>query len=425
MTGLIHRTRTRTPNRDGEALPFFTESEHYPQVLQDDLTTEARQPRTRPSPSPPSEAERELHNLTHMPFRAWCPICVSSRGLPTQHRQVYDRKPRIQVDYGFITPKEGKQVTIRYAIGVATGLTMSCGVPTKGPIDYAVNELRRFALEAGRTAGKLHIDQASSINALVNVAAAKLGMGVQMSPGYYKQSQGVVERWHRELWGHTRVLKATMESNYGLELDATHPLITWAIKHASWIYNRFQLHQDGKTSYERRWNHNYSRPLCEFGETILFRSSHHPNHKAESAWDYGLWLGKCTRSDEHFVGTATGVYRTRTIRRLPATDRYDRALFDKVTSTPLADRWCRQDSNSVFRTTDEFHGADHQRDYRGSGVSPGTTTGAIGAPRGSTTAARRAHSPSEHSSDNARKFRRPPPTPRCLRPLATYRASRG
>ena len=145
-----------------------------------------------------------------MPFRAWCPICVNARGLPTQHRQVYDRKPLIQVDYGFITAKEGTQVTIRSAIDVTTALTMSCDVPTKGPIDYAVNELRRFALEAGRTSGKLQSDHGPSINSLINAAAAKLGMAVQMAPIYYTQSQGVVERWHRELWGHTRVLNATV-----------------------------------------------------------------------------------------------------------------------------------------------------------------------------------------------------------------------
>ena len=110
--------------------------------------------------------------------------------------------------------------------------------------------------------------------------------------------------------------------------------MTWAIKHASWTYNRFQLHHDGKTSFERRWQHDYSRPLCEFGETLLFRASHYPNHKAESAWDYGIWLGKCSRSDEHFVATATRVYRTRTVRRLPPTDRYNRDLLESITSIP-------------------------------------------------------------------------------------------
>ena len=113
----------------------FKESAHHPQVLLDDLTSESRQPRTLPTPTPPTVAERELHNLTHMPFRAWCPICVKACGLPTQHRQVYDRKPLIQVDYGFITPKSGGQITVLSAIDVTTGLTMSCVVPSKGPID--------------------------------------------------------------------------------------------------------------------------------------------------------------------------------------------------------------------------------------------------------------------------------------------------
>ena len=65
------------------------------------------------------------------------------------------------------------------AVDITTGLTMSCVVPQKGPIDYSVNELRRFALEAGRTAGKLQSDGEPAVKALVNAAAAKLGMGVQ------------------------------------------------------------------------------------------------------------------------------------------------------------------------------------------------------------------------------------------------------
>ena len=46
----------------------FTESEHHPQILQGDITDESRQPRTLPAPPSPTDAERELHNLTHMPF---------------------------------------------------------------------------------------------------------------------------------------------------------------------------------------------------------------------------------------------------------------------------------------------------------------------------------------------------------------------
>ena len=38
----------------------------------------AARPRALPSPSEPSEQERELHNLTHLPYRSWCPVCVCS-----------------------------------------------------------------------------------------------------------------------------------------------------------------------------------------------------------------------------------------------------------------------------------------------------------------------------------------------------------
>ena len=96
----------------------------------------------------------------------------------------------------------------------------------------------------------------------------------------------------------------------------------------------FNYIRTAKTSVERRWSTSYSRPLCEFGETLLFRVSKYANHKAESAWDYSIWLGKCTRSDEHFAGTATGIYRTRTVRRLPLTDRYNKELRLRITATP-------------------------------------------------------------------------------------------
>ena len=65
--------------------------------------------------------------------------------------------------------------------------------PSKGPNDYATNELHRFTLEAGRATSKLYTDQEAAIEALANAAVAKLGMGLQMPPSYYKHPQGYVE----------------------------------------------------------------------------------------------------------------------------------------------------------------------------------------------------------------------------------------
>ena len=96
--------------------------------------------------------------------------------------------------YGFIPPKSGRpNATARSAIGITSWQTLSCVVPTNGPIDYVVTELRRFALDAGWVEGTLQSGQEPAITELVNSAAAELGMGVHMTPVNYTQSQGSVE----------------------------------------------------------------------------------------------------------------------------------------------------------------------------------------------------------------------------------------
>ena len=43
-------------------------------------------PKALPSPKLPSRAEVEHHNLTHIPYRSWCPICVAARRKKNAHR---------------------------------------------------------------------------------------------------------------------------------------------------------------------------------------------------------------------------------------------------------------------------------------------------------------------------------------------------
>ncbi len=38
-------------------------------------------------PNMPSMEEYEHHQLTHMPYRTWCPICSKGRGKKMQHRR--------------------------------------------------------------------------------------------------------------------------------------------------------------------------------------------------------------------------------------------------------------------------------------------------------------------------------------------------
>ena len=50
------------------------------------------------------EDEVDKHNLTHLPYRNWCPICVRAKGKDADHRRVVDGTrclPEYSFDYAF------------------------------------------------------------------------------------------------------------------------------------------------------------------------------------------------------------------------------------------------------------------------------------------------------------------------------------
>ena len=112
---------------------FFRKA-RFPQLLEDDLVDTANSAKALTTPPQPTEAERELHNLTHLPFRSWCKICQQARGRKDyKHRQVFDSRPTIQVDYCFLVSEETqKKSTVLTACDCATGMTMSAVVEEKG-----------------------------------------------------------------------------------------------------------------------------------------------------------------------------------------------------------------------------------------------------------------------------------------------------
>ena len=53
---------------------------------------EGREALAAPAPRSPSRMERDQHELTHTPYRAWCPHCVRMRGRNTAHRKMKRKK---------------------------------------------------------------------------------------------------------------------------------------------------------------------------------------------------------------------------------------------------------------------------------------------------------------------------------------------
>ena len=71
---------------------------------------EAREAVAAPAPLAPSRMEKEMHELTHTPYRSWCPHCVRMRGRNTAHKKkVHKEKswvPRISFDYFFFSQED-------------------------------------------------------------------------------------------------------------------------------------------------------------------------------------------------------------------------------------------------------------------------------------------------------------------------------
>ena len=81
----------------------------------------------------------------------------------------------------------------------------------------------------------------------------------------------------------------------------------------------------------------------KFAEAALFRVAVSPSSKirdgirqgrADARFVRGMWLGKTTECDEHLFATDTGVYTTRTVKRVPDTEQRRADLVKSLQGTP-------------------------------------------------------------------------------------------
>ena len=215
-----------------------------------------------------------------------------------------------------------------------SGLALACVGPNKGRSVYAEGELRRFILETGRTFGVLQADPEASLVALAETVTSELGgLALRKSPTEWKQAQGAVGNSQQLLYAQVRTLRQDLADRYGTLVPITSPVFTWLVKHAQFLLNNFAIRSDGLTPFERRWSKRYTSALCKFGEIVLCRLRG-KQPKADPSWVPGLWLGRDTSADMHIVGTTSGVFKTRSIRRLPVSEQVDKQLLKDFQAKP-------------------------------------------------------------------------------------------
>ena len=76
-----------------------------------------------------------MHNLTHLPYRSWCPHCVRAKGKDMDHRKGGDKQKGLAefaFDYCFPGNELGYKLTVLVGVEKGTGMKMASVLPSKG-----------------------------------------------------------------------------------------------------------------------------------------------------------------------------------------------------------------------------------------------------------------------------------------------------
>ena len=281
-----------------------------------------REIETVPMPCPPCEAERNRHNLTHVPYAKWCSTCVKARALDRPHRQQKNPEgvPVIQWDYTHLRTDHPQDALMPILVGIScrTGYGYA-GLPSGKTIAYS-KDLAGEVLEWMREAGiqgkvRMRSDGEPSIMAMLRIVAAKRALWaddkdqemtiIEQTPVKSSSSLGAAERFAATIGGITRTLRQSLIDRHGIALRATSGAFQWMISHAAYVYNRCQVRMNGLTPYEEVQGRRHRDPMFQFGQAVLVRTPRAKlQPKLEARFLPGLWLGKKAATGEHRVAIA-------------------------------------------------------------------------------------------------------------------------
>ena len=84
------------------------------------------------------------------------------------------------------------------------------------------------------------------------------------------QTNGLAERAVQAIEGRCRTILVALEARIKIPLPANHPVVAWAVEHAPYLLNRYQLGPDGRTPLGRLHSKESQQRICEFGNRLLW-----------------------------------------------------------------------------------------------------------------------------------------------------------
>ena len=133
-----------------------------------------RHPLAPVSAEVPSQFEQAQHRLTHIPYQAWCPSCISHRARADRHERTGESHagpvPTTSFDY-FYTKSDGQSaqeedpdtITALVVVDSHSGFVSCIALEKKSQLDHANREIIKFIQMLGCSEVILHCDNEPSI----------------------------------------------------------------------------------------------------------------------------------------------------------------------------------------------------------------------------------------------------------------------
>ncbi|CAE7834970.1 GIP [Symbiodinium sp. CCMP2592] len=294
-----------------------------------------RQPRVQPVAAAPTEAERFLHECTHLPFKPWCPHCISMRAMPDRSEYLKEGprdNPIVQFDFsfsGYSVPDgicnlddvpEDSQRALKCLVAhdSATGMIAAIPCESKGDTRYLGIELMRFIKSLGHTTVTLKCDNEPSTLTLQRaIVTARQRLGLQtlvQNPAIgAKGSLGFCEKAIDSVRKLANTLLDQARHRTGLPLPTTHVLFAWAFVHSAWLLNRYRV-IGNMTAYERACGAKYSGRIAPFAEPVYCQLD--VKQKGDKRWMLGILVSKSSLNDMYIIAGKDGIRLSRSIRRV-------------------------------------------------------------------------------------------------------------
>ena len=143
---------------------------------------EAEEAVRRPDVKAPTKEEVRRHNVSHLPFRSWCPQCVAGRGKDHAHRAREDpeaaRGAEVHFDYAFLRNEEGgNKATVLVGRCRQSKFLVAHVVPAKGEseewvVEEVIQDLKNMGIN-GQVL--LRGDQERSLRSFFELVAERRG----------------------------------------------------------------------------------------------------------------------------------------------------------------------------------------------------------------------------------------------------------